>query len=481
MKAFSARSLRVPSFFLAVLFLFAYFSYPLSFSADPEPDGWKIEGDTLVLTLDTPDYTNKDPAPWHAHADGIKSVRIESGVHKIGAYALADLANVREIVFPQTVSEIGQNALVGCAGLESLTFSRLPVSENAVERTFYPIGALFGTAPFADSVQAEEFHSIVKVSEKVFRPSEKSTVYYLPRSLENVTFSGTELPPYAFSGCKNLKSVRFTGALTEVPDGAFINCSSLSKIVFDHSPASVGHEAFKGCPYLLITCPSDFDNVILAADYTDDPSRIAFVKDPECRHPTCGWVIVSSPTCLDNGERQYVCYDCDARLDRVVTPAMGHDYVTEAEPATCQRTGLRRTVCMRCGDVLSSEILPVVGHDYVFLKTEGGKDLYECIFCAEILRKDASGGQNDPKPPADDPVDPVDTDDFLPGDVNEDGRIGARDLFLLRRFLAGLETPSERKIRIADLVQSPKGILDENDADSLADRILASLKKEGGR
>lgn len=71
---------------------------------------WKVKGDTLVVgNVREIEYYSAEP-PWKDFLNEIKKIVIVNGVEKIAAYAFDYCSNVSEIVFPSSVTSIGDLA-----------------------------------------------------------------------------------------------------------------------------------------------------------------------------------------------------------------------------------------------------------------------------------------------------------------------------------------------------------------------------------
>lgn len=80
-----------------------------------------------------------------------------------------------------------------------------------------------------------------------------------------VPASVTEIAPYAFAGCKNLKSVKFeSGSKTAyIDEKVFLDCVSLEKIEFPETVKEIKTYAFEGCENLNDVCfPENLERIM---------------------------------------------------------------------------------------------------------------------------------------------------------------------------------------------------------------------------
>ncbi len=95
---------------------------------------------------------------------------------------------------------------------------------------------------------------------------------------------------------------------------------------------------------------------------TEIPVRVA-----PCLHREGEWQTLKEPTCLQDGERSFVCAFCGERVRTETVPALAHDtgrWSTRV-PATPLYPGERIRRCTRCGAVLERDLLPcITGNTY---------------------------------------------------------------------------------------------------------------------
>ena len=144
----------------------------------------------------------------------------DADVTQIGNYSLAGCENVIEIIIPNSVISISQNALQGCTNLTSLTVPF--IGQNNSMNAY--IGYWFGARSSSDSKD------------------------YIPQSLTNITITNaTKIHSRAFFMCKNITNVFLNDGITSIDDAAFDRCSNLVEIVIPNSVTSIGREAFYSC------------------------------------------------------------------------------------------------------------------------------------------------------------------------------------------------------------------------------------------
>ena len=153
---------------------------------------WSLNTSTGVMTLSgsgaMADWDNTT-TPWNSYLSSIQTVKVGSGITRIGNEAFYNCKNLSSVTFTgTTVTTIGQFSFFGCSNLTSITF---PNSLTSIEW---------------DAFEGSGF-----------------IVVNLPSSF-------TSLGSGAFFGSTNLKYVIIPSSVTTIKNQAFQSCSSLEEI-----------------------------------------------------------------------------------------------------------------------------------------------------------------------------------------------------------------------------------------------------------
>ena len=224
----------------------------------------------------------------------LKYVIIPEGVTRIESQTLYECKSLIEVIFPSTLTYIGNHALCGDY---SLTTLYIPESVEVIgsqgcwssyisiycEAESQPEGwesdwnigdvAMWGCkGKFVKDGIIYLFEQDDQVS--IVNYIDSDTEVVIP---EEVEFEGTMYPvtkiksgfmdnhlitsivmgnniktiePYAFSGMKNLKTIKLSNKLETIPQRAFYGCQSLEKIDIPSSVTTIESYAFDLCPNL---------------------------------------------------------------------------------------------------------------------------------------------------------------------------------------------------------------------------------------
>ena len=181
----------------------------------------------------------------------LTSVTIGDGVMSIGTYAFYDCSSLTSITIPNSVTSIENNAFKKCSSLTSITIP------NSVTN----IG--LGAFSFCSSLKSViwDAKNIVSAS-KVFEESPIETITFTDNvetipagicynmsSLTSVSIGNSvmRIEGSAFYGCKFLASITLPNTLTSIERQAFSNCPSLSSITIPESVTNLEYDAFYKC------------------------------------------------------------------------------------------------------------------------------------------------------------------------------------------------------------------------------------------
>lgn len=183
---------------------------------------WTLADGTLTISGTGRMYDYKDVedeydwaplAPWYDCIADITSLSIGSGVTYIGAFAFKNCYELKCVVIPGNVKEIGTGAFWSCA-LTDVTIGS--GTEIVGACAFYSCGALSSvTLP----------GSVNLIGNGAFYDCISLTDITIPEGVTVIANS-------TFRTCRNLASVRLPISLEKIEDSAFYDCTGLQNIYY---------------------------------------------------------------------------------------------------------------------------------------------------------------------------------------------------------------------------------------------------------
>lgn len=154
-------------------------------------------------------------------------VVIPEGVKRIGGNPDNSIfedteTEIKSVVIPDSVIEIGERAFYTCLQLEEVTMG------NGVKK--------IGQEAFAGCFKMKTIHlsdSLQEIGLRAFNFCESLEALELPSSLRNIEME-------AFGNCISLKSLNIPDGVQEIPPGTFDRCSSMEELYIPSSVTKIG-------------------------------------------------------------------------------------------------------------------------------------------------------------------------------------------------------------------------------------------------
>ena len=170
-------------------------------------------------------------------------------VKSIGEFVFEDCVNLRSVTIPESVTEIGHLAFMGCTSLKEVIFE-----DGSETLTFINRG---WSSKYEDYEQGFHGNPVTKLYLGRNLNYEEMSPFEDLSKLKSVSFgnSVTEIGERAFCGCSGLTTIILPDSVTSIGDHAFWLCDNLTSIIIPESVTSIGEFAFSDCSSLTsITC-----------------------------------------------------------------------------------------------------------------------------------------------------------------------------------------------------------------------------------
>lgn len=161
----------------------------------------------------------------------------------LNSNSFAGCTNLKNIVIPNSIKEIGIGTFYDCSNLKEITIPFVGDTESS-DNTF---GYIFGTQKYIGSTET--------IQNKIS--------YYLPTTLTKVTITGgTIVKSSAFCNCTNLETIIIPKNIRYIGDMAFYNCINLEDITIPEQVSSISDYSFSNCVNLkIINIPENVSSI----------------------------------------------------------------------------------------------------------------------------------------------------------------------------------------------------------------------------
>ncbi len=188
---------------------------------------------------------------WNAP---VEQIIFGDGVKSIPAYCCSSMNALTSIKMPTGVSKIGEKAFSGCSSLTSI---EIPNGVTSIGKTAFKDCTRLKTVSWnaidCENVPSDAFNGCT-VEDFIFGPDVKSIPSYCCYNMSGLV--SIELPQsvltignYAFYGCSELISIKIPNNVTTIGNGALKNCSKLKTVRwYAEECDDISSDTFSGCP-----------------------------------------------------------------------------------------------------------------------------------------------------------------------------------------------------------------------------------------
>ncbi|MBR4259370.1 MAG: leucine-rich repeat protein, partial [Kiritimatiellae bacterium] len=201
---------------------------------------YAFEGCTGLTSLTIPQGVTSIGFSAFSGCSGLTSVSIPDGVTFIDDNTFSGCRGLEEVVIGNNVTNITPSAFSGCTCVRDFIVDDTnPVytSANGFLLTDGGTRVLFSPFGRADIIIPD---GVVTIGNEAFSGCSGLTSVTIPNSVTSIGSS-------AFSGCSGLTNVTVPDSVTSIGDGAFSGCSGLTDVTIPDSVTSMGERVFDGC------------------------------------------------------------------------------------------------------------------------------------------------------------------------------------------------------------------------------------------
>ncbi len=195
----------------------------------------------------------------------ITKVAIPRGITEIPSHCFWGATNLESVAIPQGVKKIGFRAFSYTPKLDSVTLSTVceEIGYGAFDRSgisyiSIPSATLIGDYAFSDCKNLKSItlpNNLKTLNRCAFQGCTKLESVSLPESL-------TCISSYLFANCESLKVITLPNNLKTINNNAFGGCINLESVTFNNGLEEIGDSAFERCSALTnITIPESLKSI----------------------------------------------------------------------------------------------------------------------------------------------------------------------------------------------------------------------------
>ena len=234
---------------------------------------WDYDESSKTLTISgtgaMDDYFYKDvsysTAPWFGYHKNILTVKIETGVTRIGEYAFSR-CGLTSVTIPNSVTIIGDDAFYNCSSLTSIDVASGNSNYSSKDGVLFNKGnSILIQYPMGNKRTEYTIpNSVTTIGDGAFWDCDSLTSVTIPNSVTTIGYG-------AFESCSSLTSVTIPNSVKKIWGSAFYHCDSLTSVTIPNSVTTIGYGAFESCSSLTsVTIPNSVKKIGESAFYHCD-------------------------------------------------------------------------------------------------------------------------------------------------------------------------------------------------------------------
>lgn len=298
----------------------------------------------------------------------------------IGDCAFRDCKKISKVAIPSSVVNIGTSAFEGCESLTQCLFANDIQLEKISSRMFVECKSLekISIPSRVTAIGSEAFWECSNLKKVEFKEDSK---------LKNIE-------RYAFNCDYALENIKIPAGVTAVEDWAFGYCNALDEIIFLGDFPNLELLFGDGGKIVKISyyACNDTWNSSAAQNFLKSNNNFYTITANPI-HMSAKDTTITPATCTSDGERSFVCDNCNQTFTEVI-PSPGHDLtLKEHKAATCVEKGYDIHVCSVCKEEFTTELeIDADAHQYdageVVEATcfREGYTVYTCALCGNVKR-----------------------------------------------------------------------------------------------
>lgn len=164
-------------------------------------------------------------------------------IKEIGERAFNECKDLTSVTIPNSVTSIGDNAFYNCSGLTAVHINDLAAWCGISFKNFLANPLLYARHLYLNGTEIKNLvipNSVTSIGDNAFAGCSGLTSVTIPNSVTSIGW-------YTFINCSSLTSVTIGNSVTSIGDNAFWGCSGLTSVTIPGSVTSIGDNAFSHC------------------------------------------------------------------------------------------------------------------------------------------------------------------------------------------------------------------------------------------
>ena len=198
------------------------------------------------------------------YCDGLTSVTIPNSVTSIGNYAFQYCDGLTSVTIGNSVTSIGDNAFYDCSRLTSVHIYDIAAWCDIDFSNYESNPLSYAHHLYLNGEEVKDLvipNSVTSIGDDAFHGCSALTSVTIPNSVTSIGHG-------AFLGCSGLTLVTIPNSVTSIGSCAFSCCSGLTSVTIPNSVTSIGYEVFSYCSALTsVTIPNSVTSIGVQAFY----------------------------------------------------------------------------------------------------------------------------------------------------------------------------------------------------------------------